>query len=110
VAKLVREGAVFATQVLTKKDRGTGGSRLLPASRLGPSGLPTPGSDGMEKGIGGIVCLDEPWCLYDVISANNSDGRISASPWSATVCHSQAARDHSLSVEENSNTTLSLCA
>jgi hypothetical protein len=40
----------------------------------------------------------------------NSDGRISASPWSATVCHSQAARDHSLSVEENSSSTLLLCA
>ena len=33
-----------------QKDRGTGGGRLLPASRLGPSGLPTPGSDRMQKG------------------------------------------------------------
>jgi hypothetical protein len=35
-----------------QKRWGTGGSRLLPASRLGPSGLPTPGSDRTEKGTG----------------------------------------------------------
>src|SRR5215469_16937616 len=37
-----------------QKDRGTGGSRLLPASRLGPSGLPTPGLDRTENGTGGV--------------------------------------------------------
>jgi hypothetical protein len=37
------------------KDRGTGRSRSLPASRLGPSSLPTPGSDRVEKGTGGRV-------------------------------------------------------
>src|SRR5215471_16549075 len=36
-----------------QKDRGTGGGRLLPASRLGPSGLPTPGLDRTENGTGG---------------------------------------------------------
>src|SRR5215472_16917121 len=36
-----------------QKNRGTGGGRLLPASRLGPSGLPTPGSDRTENGTGG---------------------------------------------------------
>jgi hypothetical protein len=40
-------------QVLTKKIGRTGGSSLLPASRLGPLGLPTPGSDRMGKGTGG---------------------------------------------------------
>src|SRR5215470_11056697 len=37
-----------------QKDRGTGGGRLLPASRLGPSGLPTPGLDRTENGTGGL--------------------------------------------------------
>jgi hypothetical protein len=32
---------------------GTGGDRLLPASRLGPSGLPMPGSGRLKKGTGG---------------------------------------------------------
>ena len=36
-----------------QNDRGTGGDRLLPASRLGPSGLPMPGSGRMKKGTGG---------------------------------------------------------
>src|SRR5215472_16032170 len=36
-----------------QKDQGTGGGRLLPASRLGPSGLPTPGLDRPENGTGG---------------------------------------------------------
>src|SRR5215831_16965721 len=40
-----------------RKDRGTGGSRLLPASRLGPSGLPTPGLDRTENGTGGSASV-----------------------------------------------------
>src|SRR6516165_9803324 len=52
-----------------QKDRGTGGSRLLPASRLGPSGLPTPGLDRTGKGTGAIVTpvfLRGQWHLNQV--------------------------------------------
>src|SRR6516162_9954493 len=42
-----------------QKDRGTGGGRLLPASRLGPSGLPTPGLDRTENGTGGPIVIGE---------------------------------------------------
>jgi hypothetical protein len=46
-------------QVLTKKVAGTGGSRLLLASRLGPSGLPTPGLDRTgERYRGNVVPID----------------------------------------------------
>jgi len=34
------------------------GSRLLPASRLGPSGLPTPGLDRTQNGTGGYEAYE----------------------------------------------------